>query len=75
MLTIARDLAWIATRCVAGIAAMVALAAVLSGCNPCFYRWDGRTAPDRAFYKLCIENGKEVVKCDSPNRLPNKDCK
>lgn len=33
MLTIARDLACITTRCVADIAAMVALAAVLSGCG------------------------------------------
>ena len=34
-LTIARDLVWIATRCVAGIAAMCLIAVAMSGCGKC----------------------------------------
>lgn len=51
----------IAIACLLAVVAFFATA-----CATCFYRQD-----NNGFYKKC----GEVVKCTSPNKLPNKDCK
>ena len=49
------------------------LAYALTGCTPCqtFYRYDGRS-----YYRVdeCPGKAPRVV-CDSPERLPNSQCR
>ena len=50
----------------------------LSSCGcPSAYLYDGTTGPDaRPYYKLekCAGEKPRIV-CDSPNKLPNGDCR
>ena len=69
MLTIARDLAWITVRCIAGVAAMCALAAVLSGCGvSCRFDLVKRQSVPFPLYGVDQVCTRPV--CDSPARLP-----
>ena len=57
---------------------LVVVALLLASCScPTQYLNDGSTGPGaRPFYKLEHCKGKAPrVLCDSPNRLPNDDCK
>jgi len=47
---------------------------LLTGCGTCGYFYDGG-ATARPYYKACKVHGRFTVECDSPNRLPNEECK
>ena len=60
---------------------LAALVLYVNGCSSCqtFYRYDGG-ASARPYYRLDIcrdRDGKTTTTlvCDSPNRLPNQQCK
>ena len=60
---------------------LAVLALCLSGCATCqtYYRYDGG-ASARPYYRLDICQNRDgttstTLVCDSPNRLPNAQCK
>ena len=57
-------------------AAAVGLGLTACGC-PTAYLYDGTSGPGaRPYYKIeACKGQKPRIICDSPNRLPNEDCK